>query len=203
MARRRASAPVEPVEELDELEELSDDDTTEGDDLEELEDAPEPTPAKRTRGAKAAPAKAAPAKAAKAAPATRTAPAETSGFDSNWLAGYITEETGIEYDSRGIRMLLRKAAKEGILAREIGTDRQRYDFPKGANDPTVKAILRMVKSGEAAAVKREGLDAAKASAAAKKAAPAPAKAAPAKRTAKAAPAEAPAPASRRRRPANA
>lgn len=202
MPRRRAAA--EPaVEELDELDELTDEGAD--DDLEELEDAaPEPAPAKRTRGAKAAPAKAAPAKAAKSTPAQRTAP-ESSGFDSNWLAGYITEETGVEYDSRAVRMLLRKAAKDGLLAREVGTDRQRYDFPKGANDPVVKAILKMVRTGEAAAVKREGLDAAKAAGAAKKAAAkaTPAPAAPAKRTAKAAPAEAPAPASRRRRPANA
>lgn len=171
-ARRRAAAKAAPepeaIEELDDLEELEE--VADDADLEELEEEPAPTPAKRTR------AKAVPAKATKAAPTKAAAAqaADRSEFDSNWLAAYVTEETGIEYDGRAVRMLLRKLAKEGLLAREIGTDRSRYDFPKGANDPTVKAVIKLIKSGEAAAVKREGLETAKATAAAKKA---PAKAA--------------------------
>lgn len=181
-ARRRAAAPapVEELEEIDELEEVGDDDG-----LEELEEAPEPEPvkpAKRTRAAaKAAPAPAKTAKATKAA----AAPAETSEYDSNWLASHVSEETGIDHDGRSVRMLLRKLAKEGAFAREIGEDRSRYTFPKGANDPVVKKIIVMVKSGEAKAVRNEGLETVKANAAAKKAAPAktaPAKAAPAKAT---------------------
>jgi hypothetical protein len=180
-ARRRAAQPAEAIEELDDLEEITDD--AGDDDLEELtEEEPAPTPAKRTR------AKAAPAKATKTAPtkaATKAAPAsDRSEFDSNWLAAHVTEETGIEYDGRAVRMLLRKLAKDGHLAREIGTDRSRYDFPRGANDPTVKAVIKLIKSGEAKAVAQEGLAEAKASKAAKaapaKKAAAPAKTAPAK-----------------------
>lgn len=165
-ARRRAAAKPaeEAIEELDDLEEITEDD---GDALEELEEEPTPTPAKRTR-AKATTAKATPAKAATKAAAPAS---DRSEFDSNWLAAHVTEETGIEYDSRAVRMLLRKLAKDGQLSREIGEDRSRYDFPKGANDPTVKRVIALIKSGEAKAVKQEGLETAKASAA-KKAAPA-------------------------------
>lgn len=165
-AANKAAEADDAIEELDELDDVAEDD----DDLEELG---EPEPA-RGRGAK----KAAPAKKTTAKATSRT---ETLEYDSNWLAGYITEETGMEYDSRGVRMLLRKLAKDGSLDREIGTDRQRYVFPKGPNDPTVKAVIKMVKSGEAAAVKREGLDKVKERATpAKKAA---AKSAPAKKAA--------------------
>lgn len=182
MPRRRAAAPVvEEVEEIDELEELDDPEVDEeDDDLEELEEEPPPATAKKTarKAAKAAPAKSAPRRAAPA-PA-----AESSEFDSNWLAAHVTEETGITYDSRAIRMLLRKLAKDGSLAREVGTDRSRYVFPKGANDATVKAVIRMVRSGEAKNVQQAGLETARASKAAKSApAKAPAKkAAPAKAT---------------------
>jgi len=188
MARRRAAAPVveEVFEEVDEIEELDDPAEEDVDDLEELKDAePEPAPVrKRTT-------KTAPAKAAKATPAkpVKRAPVETSEsseYDSNWLASFISEETGVEYDSRGIRMLLRKLAKDGAFAREIGTDRSRYVFPKGANDPIVRRVIKMVKSGEATSIKREGLDTVKAAKAIKTA---PAKTAPAK-AAKAAPAKA-------------
>jgi antitoxin component of RelBE/YafQ-DinJ toxin-antitoxin module len=181
--RRRAAAPVveevDELEEIDELEEPADDDA-----LEELEEEPDPAPAaKRTRGAKKAPA-----------PLKKPPPTDPSEqFDSTWLAEHVTEETGVQYDSRAIRMLLRKLAKNGALAREVGEDRSRYIFPKGANDPTVRAVIKMVKSGEAAAVKREGLDkvqANRAAPAAKKTAPAATKktAAPAKKAASAAPA---------------
>lgn len=152
MPRRRTAAPA-PVEEdvfeeIDELEDPEEEGTE--DDIEELdEEAPAPVAKKRGRPAKAA------------APAAKKDP-ETDQFDSNWLAAYVTEETGIEYDARSIRMLLRRLAKQGHLAREVGTDRTRYVFPKGVNDPTVRAVLRMVKNGEAAAVKSEGLDAVKA-----------------------------------------
>lgn len=187
--RKRASAAVvedDVFEDVDEIEELDDPD----DALEELEEEPAPAPTKRA--AKKAPAKAA-AAPAKATPAKRTtkaaaAPAAepSSEYDSNWLAEYITEETGVNHDGRAVRMLLRRLAKDGAFDREIGTDRSRYTFPKGAGDPVVRQVLRMVKSGEATAVRREGLETARASKAAKSTAPAkktaPSKAAPAKKT---------------------
>jgi hypothetical protein len=166
-AAKAAPAPEpEAIEELDDLEEIGEDDA-----LEELVEEEAPKPAKRTT--KAAAAKAAPAKATKAATKSAAAAAsERSEFDSNWLAAYVTEETGVEYDSRAIRMLLRKLAKDGLLAREIGEDRSRYDFPKGANDPIVKQVIKLVNTGEAKAVQQAGLAEAKASKATKAAAPA-------------------------------
>lgn len=121
--RAKAAAPVEVVED-DAFEEL--------DDVEEVEeDTPPPT-----RGRKAAKAAAAPAKK------------DTSDeLGSVWLAEYLTETVGRDFDSRSVRMLLRKAARdeEGPLAREIGEDRARYTF-KGPNDPVVKYVLKLAKA---------------------------------------------------------
>lgn len=134
----------ETDEDLDELEEVD----------EEVDDEEEaPAPKGRTKSAKAP---AAPRK-------------DTIQFGSPWLAAYITEQTGETFDSRSTRMLLRKLAKDGKLEREVGVTRERYQFT-GPNDPTVKAVLAMVQSGEAKAMKQAGLDAVKAKAAEKKAA---------------------------------
>jgi len=148
--RRRAAAPVEPVETDDAFEELE-----EVDETDEVEEAPAP----KTRARKATKS---------TAPADKPATG-TNELGSVWLAEHITEVTGVEYDSRGIRMLLRKIAKdpEGPLARTIGEDRTRYTF-KGPNDAVVKAVVRMVKSGEATAVKREGLEKVKSTTATKR-----------------------------------
>ena len=182
MARtRRAAAPVEPeTVEDDAFEELEDEDA------EELEDVDE-APAPKTRGRKAAPAK-----ATKAAPAAKAD--DANPYNSAWLAAHVTEQTGVPVDSRSLRMLLRKMATAGELDRTVGEDRNRYSFPKGAADATVKAVVRKVKSGELTVAKREGLDKVKATKAApaKDAAPAatrraaakdaaPAKAAPSRR----------------------
>lgn len=162
MARtRRAAAPVEPVEvDDDAFEELEDDTTDDTDDADELEEVEE-TPAPKARARKATTAKATPAKADDANP-----------YNSAWLAAHVSEQTGVPVDSRSLRMLLRKMATAGELERVVGEDRNRYSFPKGANDPTVKAIVRKVKAGELTTAKREGLDKVKTTAAAKKAAPA-------------------------------
>jgi hypothetical protein len=185
MVTRRKAAPVEEAfEEVDDdLEELEEPE----DDLEELEDEEEeeeePAPKKRGRPAK------------KAAPvakkvAKKTAAAEDDGapeYGSVWLAEYVSEQTGKEYDSRSMRVLLRRLAKDGTLPREIGVDRSRYEFPKGENDPTVKQIVRLVKSGAVEKARAESLASVKETAAKKKAAPA---AAPVKKaTKKAAPAK--------------
>lgn len=191
MARRKAAA-VEPEEVLEDVDELDDLDT-EDEDLDELEDdepAEEETPAPAKRGKKAAPAK-----TAKAAPAKE----EGSGNDSNWLAGHVNELLGTEYDARSIRMVLRRMANDGELAREVGVDRVRYDFPKGAADPIVKKLVARIKGGAVKQARDEGLAQAKATRAAKTAPAktAPAKTGPAKKTSKAAPAKA-APTRRRR-----
>jgi hypothetical protein len=197
MPRRRAAAAPAPVVD-DVFEDVED--VEADDDIEELDDTPAPAPAPTTRrrstkAAAPAAAKTTPAKAAKATPAPAN---ESSEYDSAWLANHVSEETGVSYDGRAVRMLLRKLAKDGALAREVGVDRGRYTFPKGANDPTVRAIIKMIKSGEAKAVAQAGLDQAKAAGAAKKATAT--KAAPAKAT-KAAATPAKATTTRRRRAA--
>lgn len=154
----------EDVDDLDELDEVTDEVS------DDVEDEPTPAP-KTSRNAKVT--KAAPKAAASAAP--------KSEFDSNWLAEHVNEMCGTSYDSRAIRMLLRKLAKDGFLEREVGTDRSRYSFPKGANDPTVKAVVKAVKTGAVEAEKAEKIAAAQATKAAKAAPKPAAKAAPAGR----------------------
>lgn len=175
---RRSAAKAKPAPEPevteDEFEDMEDEDTeadetedgyvegTEDDDLEELEEDEEaPAPAKKTR-AKAA---AADGEKPKRTPPTRPA----IQFGSPWLAAYVTEHTDETYDARGIRMLLRKLAKDEVFQREVGVDRNRYEF-SGPKDPVVVAVLAMVNSGAAKALKQAGLEKVKADAAAKKAA---------------------------------
>lgn len=153
-AKAKVAEVEEPIEDEDEFEEIEDGD----DDLEELEEVGEdddeaaPTP-----------------KAKKTAAATKAKASNAPKFGSAELAAYITETTGENYDGRSIRMLLRKLAKDGKHDRVVGETRDRYSFT-GPNDPTVKAVLAMVKSGEARAMKQEGLQAVKEKAEAKKAA---------------------------------
>lgn len=164
--RRSATKPVEPevvVEETeDEFEELEDDteavdETGDEDELEELaEDDEEPAPVKKTTKA-----------ATKKAPAAKP---EEPKFNTAWLAAYVTETTGKSYDGRAIRMLLRKLASDGKLARKVGEDRDRYTFPTAEKDPIVVQVVKMITSGEAAKLKQAGLDKVKEQAAAKKAA---------------------------------
>lgn len=159
-ASTKAAAPVEEPDEdeFEEMEEGTDEiDAEDDDDLEELEEVDEEE--EETPPAKG-----------KAKPKAKAAPKQpTIQYGSPWLASYITEKTGDTYDSRGIRMLLRKLARDGNFDRTIGEDRGRYEFT-GPNDPTVKAVLAMVKSGEAKELKQAGLDAVKQKAAEKKAA---------------------------------
>lgn len=121
-------------------------------------------------------------KQAEVTPTVR-APRETIEYGSSWLVDHVNAETGSSYSASALRILLRKLTKEGVLERD-SDGRQRYNFPKGANDPQVKAIVKAVKSGAGEKAKQERLDALKEQRAASK------KAAPAKKTrkAKAAPA---------------
>lgn len=151
---------LEDAEETDEadIEESDEDDDADLDELEEVEE--EEAPAKPTR------TKATKAKAEK----TTTAKAPAIEFGSPWLAQHINEVVpGQKYDARSVRMLLRKLAKDGKLNREVGVERARYNF-SGPEDATVKAVVAMVKSGEAKELKQAGLQAVKDKAAARKAA---------------------------------
>lgn len=142
MGRTRKSAP-EAVVEDDAFEELDDLETVDEDEDTEVE-APK---AKRGKAA-------ASDKRTKAASKADGA----SEFNTAWLANHVNEVTGVDVDSRSLRMLLRKMAANDELSRVVGEDRGRYTFPKGPNDPTVKLVLRKVKAGELQAAKREGLD---------------------------------------------
>jgi len=148
--------------ESDTDEESDDEESDEDNDLEELEEPEEeeeaPAPAKKTKGK------------AKTGPKHRAKSKNAPAFGSKELAEHITSTTGHAYDARSVRMLLRRLAKDpnSPLRRSVGEDRERYSF-SGPEDPTVKAIVQMVESGEAQRIKREGLEAVKAKAEANKA----------------------------------
>lgn len=160
---KKAAAPVVEVVEDDMFEDVEELEDVEDDDLEDLDDEPEPEPKPTKKG-----------RAAKATKETAAEPkpkrAQTSGFDANWLATHVNESIeDANYTSREIRMVLRKLARDGVLEREVGTDRTRYDFPKGANDPIVKAVVKHIRTGALKAEKAEKLAELKAKGAAKKA----------------------------------
>lgn len=132
--RTRTKAKAAPVVETDDdaFEELEDIDETE-----DAEEAPAPTK-KRTATKSTAPAK------------------SDSTLGSVWLAEHVAEVTGTEVDSRGIRMYLRRLARDeesSVFDRAVGEERSRYAF-KGPNDPIVKAVVRMVKEGVARSERR-------------------------------------------------
>lgn len=133
---------IEDLED-EELEELGDE---EDDDLvDELEETPEDAPK------------------AKRKPPTRPA----IEFNSAWLAEYLNSQASTSYDARGLRVLLRRLANEGVITRVVGEDRSRYDFTGGPDSPTVKAILAAVKAKPAkTAAEKTEKPAAKAKAAA-------------------------------------
>lgn len=145
---RKKAAPAPEVEEIveDAFEELDEVDDAPEEEIEEV---------KPTRKQKAA---------------KETSDDTGPTYNTQWLASHVTEQTGEATDARSLRMLLRKMAKSGELDREVGTERERYSFPKGAADPVVKAIVKKVQAGELKAAKSEGLEKVKATAAEKKAA---------------------------------
>lgn len=108
--------------------------------------------------------KTAAAKPAAEAPAAKPA-VETKG--TAWLTEHVNETCGTDYPSSQIRILLRKLVKDGVLERAIGEDRGRYEFPKGANDPIVKAVVKAVKDGAVQAARKEKIAEAQATKAAK------------------------------------
>lgn len=140
--------------EVDELEDV------ELDELEETDEVVAEAPAK--------------GKKAKAVKTPKEPKVEVPTFGTAQLAEHVGKATGKTYDGKAIRVLLRKMAKDGVIARTVGEDRARYSFT-GPDDPQVAAIVTAIKSGAAEKAKAESLEAAKASKAAKKA---PKKAAP-------------------------
>lgn len=147
-ARSQKPVPVEePEDEFEEIEDAEDDGL---DEIEEPEEAPVP---KKTAKPKTAP---------------KNGP-DASIKGSAWLAAHVTEVTGESFDGRSVRMLLRKLAKDEVFQREVGVTRDRYEFT-GSTDPIVKAVIALVTSGEAKAMKQAGLEAVKEKSAQKRAA---------------------------------
>jgi hypothetical protein len=145
------------VEETDEDEDTTGaaEDTDEVDDLEVEEDEdeePAPTKAKGKTAAKKTEAK----------PKT-----PEIQYGSAWLAEHVNAQTGSNYNAFGIRTLLRKLVKDGVIQRDVGTDRSRYNFEAGAKDPVVRAVVKAVKDGSAETAKKEKIAEAKAAAAKK------------------------------------
>lgn len=155
-----AARTVAMEPEVDEFEDLEDMEETDEDldELEEVEEEEAPTKPTKTRATKA--------KATKAKAVAKTEPPK---FGSTELAAHINEVTGEKYDARAARMLLRKLARDGNLDRQVGESRDRYSF-SGPDDPTVKAVVAMVKDGTAKALKQAGLDRVKERAEARRAA---------------------------------
>jgi hypothetical protein len=132
--------------------------------------------ATKEKAAPAAKAKAAPKKAAaKPAPTAAVAKNAPVEYGSAWLVDHVNAEAGTSYNASTLRILLRKLTRDGVLEREA-EGRQRYNFPKGANDPQVKAIVKAVKGGAAEKAKAERLEGLKEQRASKK------KSAPAKKS---------------------
>lgn len=99
----------------------------------------------------------APAKSSKKA--SNGQPAVTFGVAD--LCKLIQEKTGKEYSTRDMRTLIRKLARDENpkVAREIKAgNRTRYDWPKGAKDPEVKAIIAAVEGGEIESARKATLD---------------------------------------------
>ena len=111
--------------------------------------------ATKTAPAKTSRAKAAP-KAVAAAP-VKAPRGEAIEYGSSWLVDHVNEQAGTSYTASALRILLRKLTKDGVLDRD-SDGRQRYNFPKGAKDPQVVAIVKAVKGGAAEKAKQERLD---------------------------------------------
>lgn len=172
----KAKPAPEPEPEVVEEEELEEpEEELEEDEVEELEEADEPV----GKGKKAA--------------VDRSKQGVTFGVVH--IAEHLASK-GISVSTRELRQLIRKMARDGSnrVDREIvAGNRARYDWPKGLQDPEVKAIIKALQGGELEADKKEKLDALKLrkeelnaakKAAADEAEAAPAKKAPAKAAAK-------------------
>jgi len=113
-----------------------------------------------TKAPAAKAAKATPAKAKASAPVEKAPRAEAIEYGSAWLVEHVNTQAGTSYTASALRILLRKLTKDGVLERD-SEGRQRYNFPKGAKDPQVVAIVKAVKSGAGEKAKQERLDALK------------------------------------------
>lgn len=123
-ARRTRKAAAKPAPEP-EPEEDEEEDVAEADDDDELEDEEEAAPAKSKRQ-----------------PPKR----KEIQYGTKWLAEYVTEKLGVDVTPYKLRDLIRKMVKADKFDREVGVDRDRYEF-SGPKDPKVIAVLKEIKGG--------------------------------------------------------
>jgi hypothetical protein len=88
-------------------------------------------------------------------------------FGTKWLSELVTAEFEKPVDTFSLRAVLRRLAASGVLKRQVGVERGRYEFT-GPDDPTVKAVLEAYGSGQVDKDKRDKLAGLKKGAAAKK-----------------------------------
>ena len=81
----------------------------------------------------------------------------TKDKNTQWLTDHINETCGTEYNSAGVRVMLRTLAERGKIKRDGDGPRARWVF-SGEKDANVKAIVKHVSSGEADAERQKKLD---------------------------------------------
>lgn len=157
-ARTRAKAQPEP-------------EVVEEDDIEELDEETEPTPAPKRRATrKAAPKVVEPEEdeledvdddaeelededdEPKAKKGPKRAPIE---FGSAWLAEHVNDACGTSHTPYSLRTIIRSLVKKGEYDRAVGEDRSRYEFT-GPKDPRVLAIVKAIKAGAGEKKERTG-----------------------------------------------
>jgi hypothetical protein len=125
-ARRTRKAAAKPAPEPEpEEDEEEDEDVAEADDDDELEDEEEAAPVK-----------------AKRQPSKR----KDIQYGTKWLAEYVNEKLGVDVTPYKLRDLIRKMVKDNKFDRNIGVDRDRYEFT-GSKDAKVIAVLKEIKGG--------------------------------------------------------
>lgn len=91
------------------------------------------------------------------APKKKKAKKQEVVFGASDLAALLAEKTGQNINARGLRVLLRKMARDGRINREVTAgNRTRYNW-SGPNDPEVKKIIKAVEGGEIEEGKKEAL----------------------------------------------
>lgn len=179
--RRRSTKAAAPV--VEDLEDELDTDTPD-DDMDELDDEPQPAPRRRGRPAKSAPVAEKPVRKTRKPTADDDDEEKATSYGTSWLVEYVNDQLDTEYDAKALRVMLRKATEAGILDRE---DNSRYQFT-GPNDRKVAKILKFVREAQREEA-AEPAPKAKAAPAARKSAKAAAPAAKTRRTRKSAPVE--------------
>lgn len=136
--RRRSTKAAAPV-----VEDLEDEVLENDEDMDELDDEPQPAPKRRGRPAKSAPVAEKPARKTRK-PAVDDDEEKATSYGTSWLVEYVNDQLDTEFDAKALRVLLRKATEAGILDRD---DNSRYQFT-GESDRKVAKILKFVREAQ-------------------------------------------------------